>query len=196
MKLSFCFILLLIAASLVQTARADEPAKVSFREDGIVLVNAKPFFPIGIWVYELNADVMADLHERQFNAIVGNGFGPDKLDFIHEHGMKAVPIVTEDRVAKGKGHPALLAWCLIDEPEGRMTPQETRERYLELKKKDPNHPIGIDQGKTTKEIADLLHVSPKTIESHRGQIIEKLGVRTVAELTKIAIRDGLTSLGS
>lgn len=144
MKLFFCLILLLSGVSVAQTKPAEQPGKVTFRDDGIALLEGKPFFPIAIWVYELNADVMADLHEHQFNAIVGNGFGPDNLDFIHQHGMKAVPIVTEEWVAKGKDHPALLAWCLIDEPEGRTTPQETRAKYLELKKTDPNHPIGID----------------------------------------------------
>jgi DNA-binding NarL/FixJ family response regulator len=39
-----------------------------------------------------------------------------------------------------------------------------------------------------------LHVSAKTVESHRAQIMDKLGLRTVAELTKFAIREGLTSL--
>lgn len=52
----------------------------------------------------------------------------------------------------------------------------------------------LAEGKTSKEIAQALHVSPKTVESHRGQIMDKLGVRTVAELTKFAIREGLTSL--
>ena len=52
----------------------------------------------------------------------------------------------------------------------------------------------LAEGKTTKEIAAVLHVSPKTVEFHRGQIMDKLDVRTVAELTKVAIREGLTSL--
>jgi DNA-binding NarL/FixJ family response regulator len=39
-------------------------------------------------------------------------------------------------------------------------------------------------------------VSTKTVETHRKQIMDKLNIRTVAELTKYAIREGLTSLGS
>jgi DNA-binding NarL/FixJ family response regulator len=50
------------------------------------------------------------------------------------------------------------------------------------------------EGKTTKEIAFQLHLSIKTIETHRMKVMEKLDIHTVAELTKYAIREGLTSL--
>jgi DNA-binding NarL/FixJ family response regulator len=50
------------------------------------------------------------------------------------------------------------------------------------------------EGGTTKQIAQKLHISVKTVETHRRQIMSKLDVHTVAELTKYAIRKGLTSL--
>lgn len=52
----------------------------------------------------------------------------------------------------------------------------------------------ISEGKSTKVIAIQLDVSIKTVETHRRQMMEKLGIRTVAGLTKYAIREGLTSL--
>jgi len=52
----------------------------------------------------------------------------------------------------------------------------------------------IAENKTTKEAAKLLHVSVKTIEARRLNTIKKLGVSGIAELTKIAIREGLTSI--
>jgi DNA-binding NarL/FixJ family response regulator len=52
----------------------------------------------------------------------------------------------------------------------------------------------IAENKTIKEAAKLLHVSVKTIEARRLNIIKKLGVSGTAELTKIAIREGLTSI--
>lgn len=52
----------------------------------------------------------------------------------------------------------------------------------------------IADGHSTKEIAGELHLSVKTVESHRKQIMEKLGLHSVAELTKYAIREGLTPL--
>ncbi|MGE5809662.1 MAG: response regulator [Nitrospirota bacterium] len=52
----------------------------------------------------------------------------------------------------------------------------------------------ITEGKTSKEIASQLNLSIKTVEAHRMNIMEKLDIHTVAELTKYAIREGLTSL--
>jgi two-component system response regulator NreC len=52
----------------------------------------------------------------------------------------------------------------------------------------------LAEGKTTKETAARLNVSVKTIETHRKQIMDKLGIHSVAELTKYAIREGLTPL--
>jgi len=52
----------------------------------------------------------------------------------------------------------------------------------------------LAEGKSTKQIAGQLHVSVKTIESNRRQIMNKLGIDSIAELTKYAIREGLTSL--
>ena len=51
------------------------------------------------------------------------------------------------------------------------------------------------EGKSTNEIAEHLCVSIKTVESHRKQIMDKSAIRSVAELTKYAIRQGLTSIG-
>lgn len=52
----------------------------------------------------------------------------------------------------------------------------------------------LAEGRSAKESAQLLHVSVKTIDSHRRQIMQKLGLASVAELTKYAIKSGLTSL--
>ncbi len=51
----------------------------------------------------------------------------------------------------------------------------------------------VAEGKTSHQIADSLHISVKTVETHRGQLLSKLKVKSVAELTKYAIREGLTS---
>ena len=52
----------------------------------------------------------------------------------------------------------------------------------------------LAEGRKTSEIAELLHVSVKTVETHRRQIMNVLDIHSVAELTKFAIRRGLTSI--
>ena len=52
----------------------------------------------------------------------------------------------------------------------------------------------VAEGKSTKQIALELHVSTKTIEANRRQIMEKLSIHSIAELTKYAVREGLTTL--
>jgi len=53
----------------------------------------------------------------------------------------------------------------------------------------------LAEGLATKEIADRLNLSPKTVESHRRSVMDKLDIHSVAELTRYAIREGLTPLG-
>jgi len=52
----------------------------------------------------------------------------------------------------------------------------------------------VAEGLTTKAIAYDLDVSVKTIETHRQNVMEKLDIHSVAELTKYAVREGLTAL--
>lgn len=68
------------------------------------------------------------------------------------------------------------------EEETPLTPRE--REVLQL----------IAEGNPTSEIADRMHISVKTIESHRKNIMDKLNMRSIAELTKYAIREGITSL--
>src|SRR3954468_18314965 len=124
-RIALLMILCCVSVGLGQT----QAAKVTFREDGISLVSGKPFFPIGIWTYEINTNVLADLHEHQFNVVIGNGFEPRHLDVFYNHGLMAVPPVNEEFLKVGIGHPSVLAWLLIDEPEGKRKPDEVRKDY-------------------------------------------------------------------
>ena len=73
----------------------------------------------------------------------------------------------------------------VDDESSAFSVLTTREReVLQL----------LAEGKTTKEIAAALFVSVKTIETHRRNIMKKLDLHSVAELTKYAVREGLTML--
>ena len=62
-----------------------------------------------------------------------------------------------------------------------LTPREKEVFYL------------LADGKASAAIADILFVSPKTIHTHRQHIMDKLGIRTIGELIRYAIREGLVN---
>jgi DNA-binding NarL/FixJ family response regulator len=66
-----------------------------------------------------------------------------------------------------------------DEPRDRLTPREVDVLKL------------IAEAYTNKQIAEILHVSEKTVESHRANVLSKLGMRDRVELVRYAIRRGL-----
>ena len=52
----------------------------------------------------------------------------------------------------------------------------------------------VAEGMTSRQIADKLCVSPKTVETHRTRVMKKLNLLSLADLVKYAVREGLTSL--
>jgi DNA-binding NarL/FixJ family response regulator len=52
----------------------------------------------------------------------------------------------------------------------------------------------LADGKSIKEIAEILFISPKTVETHKYNIMEKLGVNSIADLTKIALKKKIIEL--
>ncbi len=117
---------------------------VSFDPAGNAVVDGKPFFPIGVWVYGIDPNVMADLHEHQFNTIVGGGINPRDVKVIEEHGMMMIPLATDEFRAAGKDSKALLGWYLEDEPEEHnVKPEDLKKKFDALKKKELTHPIGV-----------------------------------------------------
>jgi DNA-binding NarL/FixJ family response regulator len=64
-------------------------------------------------------------------------------------------------------------------PGDRLTPREREVVKL------------IAEAHTNRQIADVLHLSEKTVESHRGNVLRKLGMRDRVELVRYAIREGL-----
>ncbi|MEJ2701149.1 MAG: response regulator transcription factor [Sedimentisphaerales bacterium] len=50
----------------------------------------------------------------------------------------------------------------------------------------------LAEGNTTKQVAQRLYISPKTVEAHRLRVMNKLNIDNIAQLTKYAIQEGLT----
>lgn len=76
----------------------------------------------------------------------------------------------------------------------RQTPQAEATAYSLLSDREREVLQLLAEGKTAKEIAEDLHLSIKTVETHRSNIMTKLNIHRLAELTKYAIREGLTPL--
>jgi hypothetical protein len=132
-----------IALAMIVGSLAARPNEVKFAPDGTCRVDGKPFFPIGVWIYGVNNDVIADVEEHGFNTLVGNSLNPSDLPTLEKHGLMCVPMATDPWIAAAKNSPSLLAWYLTDEPEEHgVTPEQTHKLYEQLKAKD-THPAGI-----------------------------------------------------
>ena len=69
-----------------------------------------------------------------------------------------------------------------------------KKKQIKLTSKERQIIQLIAEGKTIKEIARILCISPKTADLNRRKIMNKLNICTTAEITKYAIHEGLTSL--
>lgn len=75
---------------------------------------------------------------------------------------------------------------------GQITNEKTAFQLLTPREREVLKLLA--EGNSTKDMANKLELSIKTIENHRQQIMEKLDIHSIAELTKYAIKEGLTSL--
>jgi DNA-binding NarL/FixJ family response regulator len=82
-------------------------------------------------------------------------------------------------LSPGVSSAVLEAYASPDRPRDTLSARE--RQVLQL----------IAEGKTTKEIAVLIHVSAKTVETHRARLMQKLGIHEIAGLVRYAIRKGL-----
>ena len=109
-------------------------------------------------------------------------------DCAFEELTLAIQTVLSDDVYLSPG----VAGVVVRAMQSRTTELGTKAPELTPREREVLQLVA--EGRTTREIAARLHVSVKTIETHRKQIMDKLELRSVAELTKYAVREGLTSL--
>jgi DNA-binding NarL/FixJ family response regulator len=86
-------------------------------------------------------------------------------------GEQIVPPGVEQLLASGDGHPA-----------SALTARELQ--VMEM----------LSRGLTNREIAEHLDISIKTVDTHRGHVLKKLGLRNNSELTRFAVKHGYVSL--
>jgi two-component system, NarL family, response regulator NreC len=81
-----------------------------------------------------------------------------------------------------------LTQAVIEEATGRLpAAADGQSRYELLSKREKEVFQGLTRGYTNQQIADRLCLSAKTIETHRAHLLEKLGVRSRAELVQFAL---------
>jgi DNA-binding NarL/FixJ family response regulator len=97
-------------------------------------------------------------------------------------------------VAAGKVYLSPSVANVVIESYVRGDTAEGRSAFALLSTREREVLQLMAEGQATKEVARTLHVSVKTVETHRAKIMDKLNLHSVAELTKYAIREGLTSV--
>ncbi|MDO8302096.1 MAG: response regulator transcription factor [Sedimentisphaerales bacterium] len=97
-------------------------------------------------------------------------------------------------VQSGKTYLSPAISGVVVEDAMRHSSQKVSRDKIELTPREREVLQLLAEGRTTKRIASQLNVSVKTVETHRLKVMEKLDIHSVAELTKYAVREGLTSL--
>jgi len=134
--------------------------------------------------------IILSMHiERQFvsEALSAGASGYVLKDSPVEELVQAIRTVAKGETFLGRKVQEVLVNSLLNSGASawgtaHLTPRE--REVLQL----------VAEGKNTKEIALLLHLSSKTVEGHRRQVMEKLDLYSVADLTRYAIKEGVTSL--
>ena len=143
----------------------------------------KQFMPeIRIVIYTMHSDkgFVVDLFKAGISAYVL------KQDSISD-------LILALKAVKGGGTyfssaaPNILARYL----EKLETSQTDKDDFEKLSFREREVFCLLADGKTVKVIGELLYISPKTVESHKYNIMEKLDVHTIADLTKIGIKNNL-----
>ena len=83
-----------------------------------------------------------------------------------------------------------VAGTVVDDYLRRLAPVEGQGGALSPREREVLQLVA--EGLTTKQVADRLFVSEKTVQTHRQNVMNKLGLHTVTQLTKYAVLEGLT----
>jgi two-component system response regulator NreC len=97
-------------------------------------------------------------------------------------------------VAAGQAYfsPA-IARLMLDDYVRRVSGTGVVDRYETLSEREREIFQLIAEARTNKEVAELLQISPATVETHRARILQKLDIHNTAELVLYAVRRGVIS---
>lgn len=97
-------------------------------------------------------------------------------------------------VAAGQAYfsPA-IARLMLDDYVRRVAGSGVADRYETLSEREREIFQLIAEARTNKEVAELLEISPATVETHRARILQKLDIHNTAELVLYAVRRGVIS---
>ena len=86
-----------------------------------------------------------------------------------------------------------IARLMVDDYTRRVTGKVVKDRYESLSPREREIFQLIAEARTSKEVAELLEISPATVETHRARILQMLDIHNTAELVLYAVRRGIIS---
>ena len=84
-----------------------------------------------------------------------------------------------------------VAQVVFDDYVRSLTERGITDRYDALSEREREVLQLVAEGRSSKEIADVLSISPATVETHRTHLLQKLGLRNTAEVVRYAARRGI-----
>ena len=94
-------------------------------------------------------------------------------------------------VAQGKSFFSPAAARVIVDNYARPTATGVADRFDSLSEREREVFQLVAEGYSNKEVAEMLHISPATVETHRAHVMEKLDLHSTAELVLCAVRRGI-----
>jgi DNA-binding NarL/FixJ family response regulator len=105
-------------------------------------------------------------------------------------GAELIAAITAVAAGKSFFSPS-VAQVVFDDYVRSLTERGITDRYDALSEREREVLQLVAEGRSSKEIADVLSISPATVETHRTHLLQKLGLRNTAEVVRYAARRGI-----
>jgi DNA-binding NarL/FixJ family response regulator len=136
--------------------------------------------------------LMLSMHADE--AYITRAFQAGALGYMLKDSADVDLIRGVSAVASGKSFSSpVVAKVMLDDYIRHLASRGITDRYETLSEREREVFQLVAEGRTNKDIADLLSVSPSTVETHRAHILQKLDIHSVAELVLYAVRRGVIS---